>query len=91
MFLQLYNFIIFVNKMREAFALPKVQKLLTFFFNKKYWCISDINNRNFNETLTNDVVSFTQPGPDLLYRTISGTIYISNLRLFENDDRQCGN
>ena len=38
-----------------------VQKLLTF-FNKKYWHISDINVGNFNETLTNDVVSFEQPG-----------------------------
>ena len=33
------------------------------FFNKKYWYISDINNRNFNETLTNNIVSFEQPGP----------------------------
>ena len=47
--------------MREAFAM---QKLLTF-FQQKYWCISDINIRNFNETLTNDVVSFEQPGPDV--------------------------
>ena len=61
-----YDFItkytdIFADKMREAFAL---QKLLTFFQQKilanlrylKYvW--------NFNETLTNDVVSFEQPGP----------------------------
>ena len=43
--------------MREAFALH--------FFNKKYWQISDINIWNFNETLTNDVVSFEQPGPGL--------------------------
>ena len=33
--------------------------------NKKYWQISDINVWNFNETLTNDVVSFEQPGPGL--------------------------
>ena len=33
------------------------------FFNKKYWRIWDIDIRNFNETLTNDVVSFEQPGP----------------------------
>ena len=45
--------------MREAFA---VQKLLTF-FQQKYWQISDINVLNFNDTLTNDVVSFEQPGP----------------------------
>ena len=45
--------------MREAFAL---QKLYTF-FNKKYRLIWDINVWNFNETLTNDVVSFEQQGP----------------------------
>ena len=33
------------------------------FFNKKYWQISDIKVWNLNETLTNDVVSFEQPGP----------------------------
>ena len=45
--------------MRDAFAL---QKLLTF-LQQKYWRISDIDVLNFNETLTNDVVSFEQPGP----------------------------
>ena len=30
----------FAEKMREAFA---VQKLFTFFFNKKYWQILDIS------------------------------------------------
>ena len=45
--------------MREAFA---VQKLLTF-FQQKNWRILDINIRIFNKTLTNDVVSFEQPGP----------------------------
>ena len=34
-------------------------------FNKKYWHISDINVWIFKETLTNDVVSFEQPGPDV--------------------------
>ena len=46
--------------MREAFAL-----LLTF-FQHKYWHISDINMWNFNETLTNNIVSFEQPGPGFL-------------------------
>ena len=32
--------------------------------NKKIWCICDIKVWNFIETLTNDVVSFEQPGPD---------------------------
>ena len=45
--------------MREAFAL---QKLLTF-FNKIYRNIWDINVWNFNVSLTNDVISFEQPGP----------------------------
>ena len=39
-----------------------MQKLLTF-FQQKYWQISDMNIWNFNETLTNDVVSFEQPRP----------------------------
>ena len=34
------------------------------FFDKKYCQISDINIWNFNETLTNDVVSFKQLGPE---------------------------
>ena len=59
--------IFFVAKMREAFAL---QKLLTF-FQQKYWQISDINILNFNDTLTNDIVSFEQPGPDYLEGTPS--------------------
>ena len=54
----------FVERMREAFAL---QKLLTI-FQQKYWRIPNINVRvrNFNETLTNDVVSFEQPGPEVI-------------------------
>ena len=64
--------------MREAFALQKLltlfrknessfalQKLLTF-FRQKNWHISDISIWNFNETLTNDVFSFEQPGHDFL-------------------------
>ena len=50
--------IFFAEKMWVAFAL---QKLLTFF---QHICISlDVN---FNESLTNDVVSFEQLGPDNL-------------------------
>ena len=54
--------------MREAFAL---QKLLTF-FQQKYWHIWDTNVWNFNVSLTNDVVSFEQPGPAVLTKVISG-------------------
>ena len=39
-------------------------KSVSHFFNKKYWRILDISIRNFNETLTNDIVSFEQPGPE---------------------------
>ena len=45
--------------MGEAFAL---QKLLAF-FQQKILLIWEINFWNFNETLTNDIVSFEQPGP----------------------------
>ena len=47
--------------MRETFAL---QKLLTFLQQKILQCW-DINIWNFNETLTNDVVSFEQLGPEI--------------------------
>ena len=49
--------------MREAFALHC--KSFTHFFNKKYWHIWNISVWNFNVSLTNDVVSFEQPGPEL--------------------------
>ena len=50
------------------FLLTKWEKILqcksfSHFFNKKYWWVTDINIWNFNETLTNDVVSFEQLGP----------------------------
>ena len=50
------------------FLLKKWEKLLhcksfSLFFQQKYWHILDMNTWNFNETLTNDVVSFKQPGP----------------------------
>ena len=48
--------------MKEAFAL---QKLLTIFQQKILVYFNNINNQNFNEALTNDVVSFEQPSPDL--------------------------
>ena len=61
-----YDFItkytdIFVEKMRAAFAL---QKLLTF-FQQKIFAYLIYKVRNLNETLTNIVISFKQPGPDL--------------------------
>ena len=41
-----------------------MQKLLTF-FSKKFQHISVSLDLNFNESLTNDIVSFEQLGPDL--------------------------
>ena len=61
----------FVDKMREAFAL---QKLLAF-FQQKYRQISDIKVWNFNETLTNGVVSFEQPGPDLFRSSLTSRLF----------------
>ena len=57
--------------MHWNFLLKKWEKLLqcksfTHFFNKKYRLIWDINVWNFNDTLTNDVISFEQPGPDVV-------------------------
>ena len=60
--------------MREAFAASLI------FFNKKYWHILDINVCNFNETLTNDVVSFEQPGPEKLSSMLFVT-FLSNKTL----------
>ena len=57
--------------MREAFALQKLL-ILTFFQQKKDWHIWDINIWNFNETLTNDIVSFEQLGP-VVQSTVSFT------------------
>ena len=60
-----YDFItkytdIFVEKMTEAFAMQASH----IFFNKNIGVFEILKFlRNFNETLTNDVVSFEQPGP----------------------------
>ena len=34
---------------------------------KKIQCICNINILNFNETLTNNVVNFEQPAPELIH------------------------
>ena len=64
------------NKIHWYFLLKKWERLLhcksfSHFFNKKYWHISDISVWKFNETLTNDVVSFEQLGPDLSIKVTS--------------------
>ena len=40
-----------------------MQKLLTFFFSKNISAFAIFNDQNFNDTLTNDIVSFEQLGP----------------------------
>ena len=57
----IYNILIFfAEKMWVAFAL---QKLLTF-FSKKFQHICVSLDLNFNKSLTNNIVSFEQLGPD---------------------------
>ena len=41
-----------------------MQKLLTFFFSKNISIYAIFNDQSFNDTLTNDIVSFEQLGPD---------------------------
>ena len=40
-----------------------MQKLLTYFL-QKYSIYAIFNDQSFNDTLTNDIVSFEQLGPD---------------------------
>ena len=81
-----YDFItkytdIFCWKNAKNFA---VQKLLTF-FQQKYWCIWDINIWNYNDTLSNDVLSFEQLGLDRKMFHLSTTLKINTgLQLLEN-------
>ena len=42
-----------------------MQKLLTLFFSKNISIYAIFNNLSFNDTLTNDSVSFEQLGPEL--------------------------
>ena len=58
-----------IPKYTDIFCWKKWEQLLqcksfSHFSNKKYWHVWNINAWNFNDTLTNDVVSFEQPGPD---------------------------
>ena len=63
----IYNILIFfAEKMWVAFALQKLLlhcKSYSHFFSKKFQHICVSLDVNFNESLTNDVVSFEQPGP----------------------------
>ena len=57
----IYNILIFFAEKMWVLAL---QKLLTFLQQKKIQHICVSLNVNFNESLTNDIVSFEQLGPD---------------------------
>ena len=50
----------------HVFLLKKceMQKLLTFFFRKNISIYGIFNDQSFNDTLTNNIVSFEQLGPD---------------------------
>ena len=47
-----------------------MQKLLTF-FSAKILAYAIFNDQSFNGTLTNDIISFEQLGPDNLFDSIS--------------------
>ena len=42
----------------------QMQKLLTFFFSKNNSVYAVFNDQSFTDTLTNDIVTFEQLGPD---------------------------
>ena len=44
----------------------QLQKLLTFFFSKIISVLAIINDQSFNDTVTNDIVSFEQLGSGIL-------------------------
>ena len=56
--------ILFAEKMWVAFAMQKLSKSYSHFFSKKFQYIRVSLDLNFNKSLTNDIVSFEQLGPD---------------------------
>ena len=56
----------FAEKMWVAFANAKATHI---FFSKNISIYAIFNDQSFNDTLTNDVVSFEQLGPDVKERT----------------------
>ena len=62
----IYNILIFfAEKMWVAFAMQCKCKSYSHFFSKKFQHICVSFDVNFNESLTNDIVSFEQLGPDV--------------------------
>ena len=50
--------------LRKCEELLQMQKLLTFFFSKNISIYAIFNDQSFNDTLTIDIVSFEQLGPN---------------------------
>ena len=70
-----------ITKYTDIFCWKKWEKLLhcksfSHFFNKKYWQNLDINIWKFNETLTNDILSFEKPGQKVNMTNMFGPIWI---------------
>ena len=55
-------------------------KKLSHFFNKKLQRICGICSQNFNKTLTDDIVNFTQPDPDRYSEVAATIIMIPSLK-----------
>ena len=51
--------------LKKCEQLLQMQKLLTFFFSKNISIYAIFSGQRFNDTLTNDIVSFEQLGPEL--------------------------
>ena len=87
-----FTLIFLLKKKKEA--LFAMQKLLTFFstknigfshfFNKRYWRVCDIKVRNFNDMLTNNIISFEQLAQlyniKILKQKTYGHVWISQSR-----------
>ena len=59
--------------MRVAFANAKATHI---FFSKNISIYAIFNDQNFNDTLTNDIVSFEQLGPGCLWPLLGKFVYI---------------
>ena len=65
-----------------------MQKLPTFFFFSKNISIYAIfNDQSFNDTLTNDIVSFEQPGPGDQTNSKLGLSSVSHIHLRKTRNR----
>ena len=51
-------------------------KLLTFFFSKNISVFAIFTDQSFNDTLTNDIVSFEQLGPGEIHSAAEGPVLV---------------